>query len=525
MKPVHIGLLVLAALLLPVVVNAGETEAPDVSQVELASGGGLVIDRPKWHKFGPTSNIGLLVTFTWGGKPARVVEGQDGGSHWRVVFPDRPEREELATLRFSYLFNVTDEQRAELREKVEDVYAALAKVLLESAEAIATDPPPKEPKEALGKEFSQRSDGVAAALTPLESYRKRKGESAAEILLGKLKLKRDDDGAFLLSDETLDQLILYSQTFLTRIGSAERMLSELEKQVEPWGREGDCPKPDDCRCAVRAAIESKEPSWTAVAQTCGTQYCAAAPSDQKGACQAKVDGAVAAMKNPEPKSLDDAFQEDKGADRFSLAETDKSLSAVRTAYQYARYKQIVPQARSFALTKLNELRIMDIGAAVEVYAVDLKADMLATELLDMDRERRWFDTSTGVVWTGDIRDFVVPLYLAFCPFDGCLRKGEKFWDSGAFWHSVSIDVGIPTAILDTPDRRHDGSLGFLVGASWNPFYIVRLSVGYYVYENELTTNPNHTWYAGVTINLIHASELFGVFGWGTPEPKVKKAGE
>src|SRR5260221_4276444 len=71
--------------------------APGPTDV-VAVGRGFYIDVPKWSARDRGDNVGLVALYNWGGQGERSVKGIDGGTYWRVAFPDKPGATEVARL-------------------------------------------------------------------------------------------------------------------------------------------------------------------------------------------------------------------------------------------------------------------------------------------------------------------------------------------------------------------------------------------------------------------------------------------
>lgn len=135
---------------------------------------------------------------------------------------------------------------------------------------------------------------------------------------------------------------------------------------------------------------------------------------------------------------------------------------------------------------------------------------------------RWWEVTTGVVFVGDLKNFVVPLQIAICPFDsqGCSREPVALAGArplSSWLSSVSLDLGIRVQTLGTPDPRNAGPLHFLLGASWNPFYFVRASGGAYIYEDAVSKKAEVTGYVGIGVNIQQAVEFLGALNLGAPK--------
>ncbi|MEL6342475.1 MAG: hypothetical protein AAFV53_05040 [Myxococcota bacterium] len=132
-------------------------------------------------------------------------------------------------------------------------------------------------------------------------------------------------------------------------------------------------------------------------------------------------------------------------------------------------------------------------------------------------EARYFDLTTGMVYVGQLDDVVVPYQISLCPF-GCIRERRAFWWSGRDALSAfSVDLGRSFSTVGTEDNRVEGQPNVMAGASYGVLPILRVGGGAFFFENKNTDQWERSWYAGISIDIGQASEIFKPFGLTLPK--------
>jgi len=498
----------------PAPAPAASTAPPRPSKTE-AVGDGFFMDVPKWR---PEQAKGLTAKYKWGSADERTTTAMDGGSYWRLSFPDRPKPSDVARVQLRFEFELTAQDRETITKSIEQLIQTSIDVVVAAA---------KKTGGTLSDRIAAESSAIVTAAKPLAAYVTNDGTPGDEVVLKGLGFKRRSDGGLELADPT-----------------ALVNLAKLETSADVAGARADV---NEAAQRLPAAPNPPTPCSKAIADmqkdmTNAEQAraaCANAILEDVKQRRAAADKAVKAAKPPVPPNLIAAAAAAKALeghaekvaaaanaegpepaavkpDRVALEDNaDIESSYAFRAYKYARLAMVLGEAEEAHGAPRTALRA-ELKSRIEV----LEQDQLGSVILAASGEKRTYDVSTGVVYVGGLEDVVVPIMIAACPLGGgCLRRGETVVTGGL--RSISADLGIRAQTLDKPDPRGRDALSFLLGASINPIYFLRISAGFYTFENAQSAKWNVTGYVGTTVNILQAAELFGVVGLGTPAaPKV-----
>jgi hypothetical protein len=477
----------------------------------------FVIEYPKWQPRATGPNIGFSLRY----REDKLIPGEwlkttvsDGGSYWLVTFPSRPEAGIVLRLEATYRFALGESSTARIKEEVaaaidrvaDLVAAALVEARTEKPDSDETD------KDELKASIEKRSDEIERALQPLRRYWTKDDQNARAILLQRLGFLPEDsakpDAAWTFQESKLTELA-ESQALTMLVDSAATLKKHRDsltfKDAQGAGastckkRIGEHGEPDVDQAisileACADAVIVAESKLKTGIEALVTRLKAFAGGTYKGSLELNVAFAEAIDKVPD----------------FERAWTEEALSYSIQAVNAAAIQ------RHYLSTALKGGLL---GVVDERWV--LEESKPSDALLKIEAKRRWYDVSTGFVYVGGVRDVIVPTLLSICP-KRCMKTDSGSSDYWGYRHNFSADFGVKAAILDKDqDERHKDTIGFLLGASYNPIDIVRISAGMYLFENGASEQRdwNVNGYAGITVNVLQAAELLGALGMA----KVPKA--
>lgn len=202
MKTLHVFLFaVTAALSIGVgaerLAPAAASSPPPSPADPVAAGSGFYVDVPKWNAPDRGKNVELVADYTWGAQPARIASASDGGTYWRLLFPDRPGTTDVAKLRLTYAFDLTPQDRDSINKITDSVVRATIDV---AVAALGAGPAGSAAFDAAVK---STIDSVVAKAKPLATFTDATGHDSASLLLRDLGLVQQDDGSWTVSADTL----------------------------------------------------------------------------------------------------------------------------------------------------------------------------------------------------------------------------------------------------------------------------------------------------------------------------------
>ncbi len=477
--------LVGASLLAPATFNGRAFGADDGSpQIAVSPtvtpDGGFALEvskrfTPKGSKVARVST-GLTATYDWGDKASGEAIVIDRGVNWQLLFAQKPPPEQMVTLELQYFFDVDKAARDEVVNQLKEHVVSATLAALDKAKANYTE-------KAFQQDFTaELRTRAAKTLSQLDTFHLDNRASARGDVLRRIGIHPE---------------------------SLELDTVQLSKVTD---------RQDELK------------HWTALADD---NYSQASKVECLEASR-QDEESVATLLSYYDKCWKDTLAKDDGVDAARKAVTAAPTSAQLTALVAAletwpkgttstdaQSAIAWPVFRATAVLKGQELTAeltKDITLQSETYRQQHAGQVFLTRSLERSR----WDVATGIVYTGKLDDTIMPILIAFCP-TGCLRADEAMWDSGHHvLHSLSFDVGMRAAVLDNKtDPRHSERAGFLVGGSINPFYFLRASGGAYMFDNAESNKWNTGYYAGVTINMIHAAEFLGQLGMVPPKIEAK----
>jgi hypothetical protein len=216
---------------------------------------------------------------------------------------------------------------------------------------------------------------------------------------------------------------------------------------------------------------------------------------------------------------------DKLSERSVLDDVQQALGAAKThradgysiwAIQVAL--AVLQGALAEAAWQETEARLVaDVATVTER---TLRTEVGSALVKGAQRPRR-YDVATGMVYVSGIKDIVVPTLVSVCFSTGCLTAKEVAWSAPSGWlRALSLDAGVRLKTLDTQDPRQSDKISFVLGLSYNPVSLLRVSAGFYAFENAQTKNWNAQPYVGLTLNVLSAAEILGALGLGKATPTV-----
>lgn len=491
------------------------TSSPPQAEIAGIGDDRLAIRAPKWQRAGE-ENVGLEVQFRWDPTAEfRTATTKDAGTDWVVVFPDRPPVGVEVELAFVYRFSLGKDGEKELHEATVKAADVTIEALVGALDAAATaaQAATADAREATrvskwNEELKSRFESaISPALKPLAEFSTKGGEGADSVLLKKLGFAAGKDGAWTLGLDSLETASDVASV-LKSLEGARSGVELSRKNVSTTAADG---YNEGCRSTVEAVTKGFSSSvGLAAVEACVDALVAAAPAASK----AELTTAAATLKARAKLLAGSAFGSVVGVNGAD-AETNQAISPFAGSGATPHFRGLLFAKNVVLLTRVEELvKALEEKLAGEVVErrVKLERSDISTSLLKLEARRRWYDASTGLLYVGGLDDFIMPTMLSVCPF-GCMKTDQGTQDYGWSPHVLSVDFGVKAATLDEHmDPRHEDRLGLLLGVSYNPIDVVRLSGGAYLFENRQTNDWNATYYAGITVNVLHAGELLGAIG-------------
>ncbi|MEY2936798.1 MAG: hypothetical protein RL033_7547 [Pseudomonadota bacterium] len=482
----------------------------DSAQTTALEGGAFYLEVPVWKpKSHEGKPLGLSARFEWGDKGERTVEAarpSADAEQWRLTFPDQPKPDELARITLTYAFELTLEDHATLQTSTSEL---IDTVLQTVADAASAD------EGAFAERFSQASAALASAVPAktLRQYGDGSGNDGLTVVLQQLGITLGADGSWVLNAvarENLVQLASATVTFrdagrditeamaplLTKLKAAKPSADQLSKCSL-----GDEPSKLDIEKARQAiggcgALLEAELRASADTAEAATKVFLQQAADELHAALAQ--GPDAVMQVRDRKFAGAARRAPALADTYAYNATELAIYSARRDSKDAAW-----------IAQLDKLKSRITAAVERTSRVEIGALLVAGGV-----QPRRYDIATGAVFAAGIKDVVVPLLISICPAAGCLKQNEVAWSAPWGWlRAISADAGIRAKTLDTQDPRQSDKLSFLLGLSYNPVTVLRVSLGGYAFEN---AQGRKSWnvvpYVGITFNVLNAAELLGGLG-------------
>lgn len=515
---------------------ATSSDDPPSAVVETSTPAGeLLLSIRKWVRSDRGRNNGLIVWYQWEDKAKRRANVIDSSSsEWLVRFADRPEVGKQGNVEYTYVFELSAEQRALLEktvrgfeQRVVEYSIAIADpwTKLERSEdglrATPNDAPTKQTRdearaafeEVHAKEFA----ALAKALEPLSEYTDREGNPAATVMLKAVGFEPDPASAAPWKPSRASSIFAANHT---------RAEFEMAREGKAWRDERPTvPDTDPCFDATQERADIAEDVSAAV--KCSAALKAELPNVQELVNAqtelSKLDVALAALS----AQVDDTNVEKVNLARSAFAaELDAATQHVDLdAQTHARaLKALVHHMRLLRARQQGGQTLQRLQALLEETRRKVTISADARDILKQEGSRRDFDIASGLVYVAELDEWVVPMLVAWCPW-GCHRPESGFDDFRNMW---SVDAGFRVRTLDsgaTIDRRHDtGTASLMLGLSLNPASFFRLSVGDYIFNNSQTRNWNSRLYFGFSMDLVRLAEVSKLVGLGEPpKPKIEPA--
>lgn len=504
---------------------ASTPAAPPPAKTEVA-GDGFFLDVPKWHPTDDAVLKGLAASYKWGSGETRTTKASDGGTVWRLTFPDRPRPADVARIELRYEFGLTKADDAVLTKVIQAVTDKAIEIVADAATGDGE----------IGDLVAKRSSELVVAARPLEAYTAADGTPGNAVVLKALGFRKRDDGSWELVDtkpilSAAGRMPSNDESGIADlVGVAKARLPAAPAPASDCSKATEDAKTDESKFAPArlACAKALEASLTARAAAAQKAHDALALASRPKSpeeteltlatelltkARALVTAAVAKPLDMPDKTVPEAVGAIEKKDPKGAGATYELR-----AFVFAHNLAELARARA-SNAKARATISQDLKGRIVV----LQRDELGSVIVAGGGERRIYDISTGVVYLVGLDDTITPVLIAACPIGGgCLSKGEHFYDSGTnVGRSFSFDFGVRAQTLDKPDPRAKDALAFLLGASWNPIYFARLSAGTYNFENAQTGRWNWGIYGGLTVNVLQAVELLGVVGLGSPAaPKI-----
>jgi len=487
------------------------TAPPPKPKTQIVDKDTLVLSYPKWHPKNLGANISLAVQFAVDDAKelqSAIVQGADA-SAWTVTFPERPEVGVPVRLRSTYGFLLTEASRARVAESM--LLAATG--ILDAVVAAVAEKNANQT--TLDLALQKQSEKIAAALVPLKSYMTKDGKTAAQVLLTWLGFHpvADDhpEGNWTVDESDFGALRELGAFYLV-----EQKTSLASARLDQGARAsidaGAKPAPA-CASAYDAALKDEQNLALALAvvDTCG-QAAAQADVDHADAFRSVVTGVDAFAKESFTLTAELNQDFDGAIEPYPVGTTLGAALALAYGFNSVKLAKLAEYDQKQRKEKLT--------AELAKFVIELDEVKSSDALLELEARRRYYDAATGIVYVGRLDDVVIPTLLSVCPL-GCMKVDKGVSEYWGWRHTFSFDLGAKAVTLDrSVDPRHEDALAFLIGGSWNPIDVVRLSAGLYAFENSLSKDWNHTYYAGVTLNMLHAADLLGILGVASV-PKAK----
>lgn len=492
---------------------------PEPKEPQLA-GDGFFMDVPKWTPPDAGNAKGLRASYRWGTGEQRSIRASDGGDYWRLVFQDKPRPSDIARVELHYEYELSKIDIAKIDAAVTAVVDEAEKAV--NAAALSTDQ-----KTPLADRIAVGSSTIVRAAKPLDAFTAADGTKGSSVVLKALGFKQRDDGSWEPTGDGLKALVRLAEEHVrantkrleaerddaqTRLSKVAATASEAAcaAAVNGASAKGDDPAKvtTECAAAIKSAIDARV---AALPKT-------ATADEVKALTGLQTWAAKLVAKAPAITTSADA-DEDVSEARAELARD----ASVKNSYSFHAFDYGRAAVKLAAAKAVNAASIGKLKGELRTRVETLQSDRPGSVVLQENGEKRIYDVSTGVVYVAGLDDTVVPILISVCPVPGgCLHKGEAFFDSPTTAaRGLSVDLGVRAQTLDKSDPRNSGALAFLLGASWNPLFFVRVSGGLYNFENAQTDNWNVAGYVGATVNVLQAAELLGVVGLGTPSaPKI-----
>jgi hypothetical protein len=496
-------------LVAPRVQAGGDTTKPGEPTKVTAQGNGFFFELPIWRPALHGDPRKLTATYTWNGKDSRhtdaVKQGAGEDEVWRLTFPDQPKPDEVAKLELRYDFELLPANKVELKK----LAGQLVGVIL-NAGVEATGSP--DFAAALASKVDQVLTTDAAQ--GLRKYATADGETDAVLLvLDRLGFKKMEGvGWSIVAGSKLEQVagsMVKNRAYALQMGAARTELATASHAGRDARRK--CGPIDDVsKLDPKTAIAILQMCLPEVARDLEVAAAKEAAPGKTELQAAAETLRTAVGKLSDQSVLGDVQQsllmaEAHAADGYSIWANKLALTIVVGAMAEAAWNDT--EARLVA----------EIETATER---TLRTEVGSTLVQGADRPRR-YDIATGVLYVGGIKDMIVPTLVSICFSTGCLAAKEVAWGANSGWvRAFSVDAGVRLKTLDSQDPRQLDKISFVMGVSFNPVSLLRLSAGYYAFENAQTKNWNAQPYFGVTLNILNAAEILGALGLGEATPKV-----
>jgi hypothetical protein len=469
---------------------------------------GFVLEQKKWWRADRAKNIALRAAYIWGGKGERQSQGIDAGDRWVLRFEDRPAQGDVVVVVLTYTFELTDADRKAIRDRIEHASTAVTDVIAEAHREAKGD------SSAYEKALTEKSQKLIDATEDIAVYRTKSGKSGRDFLLESLGFKKEGDAGW-----RPDPVSVINGAF-DRRGFYQNLEQELDL-LQQNARDYATAAPETTAENRATPAERKaclDEVGSATRSAAGRAFVA---------LKACAEWSSAAWGTPALKAAVNALPNAEAVPPASRPRGALAGLAPSNAKSHRAFQMVLSRVNVAVVEVEYQRRVVDPLATLFVSKeVSLRKEELASVLLEQGGERRSYEASTGVVYASGLDDMIVPILFSYCPVGGCLRRGEPFWSSkAALGHSFTLDLGVKASTLDEENPRQKGKVGLLVGASWNPFFFVRFGGGLYHFENaERPGRWNTSPYFGLTFDVLHAAELFGLTGLGMPDaPKARSS--
>ena len=490
----------------------------------------------KWARSDRGKNKGLIVWYAWEGKAKRKATVFDASGYWSVRFADRPDVAKQGTIEYTYVFELGDADKKTLEDATvafkskSAIYAA--SVAEAQRNAIATEAEAKaDPNDVtklaasnkakldLQSLHSKEFPDVISALAPLDGFTDDEGNAAKDVLLRAAGFEPDSasnngwkpshlSAVFAAKtaqeDTKIDTAKQAQGIALAALSGADACVTAAKSA--PATTETDAAGYTTCSIQLRAALapEASFPSALAALTILDTQVAAFKANPNEATLRAVTSarsnlGASVVAPNPTPP-----------------AASSNPLNAIKALVNHMTVSVVESQATA--------RRKDTLSAKIDETRLTLSTAERATDILKQEGSRRDFDVASGVVYVADLDEWVVPTFIAWCPW-GCHRPDAGF---DRFRNWFSVDAGLRTTMIDSGskvDPRHDtGTVSPMLGVSLNPASFFRASVGSYYFNNKESGNWNFRPYFGITLDIVRLGEITKLIGLGDPPtPKLEPA--
>jgi hypothetical protein len=465
--------------------------------------------KPKTHAGPPTA---LLAKYEWSGKGERTasavrVTTKGKPDTWRISFPDQPKPDELARITLFYTFELTPADQKLLRDATAGLIDAVTDAAADAADQDDGN---------FVERFTQTSRALAASAhaKTLRQYGDEAGNDGLTLVLQQLGITLRPEGGWGLTVQARESLVAHSSDeLLNRVGAqnaADAMVGLLERmnRATPSAAAlarcslGDDPSKLDTETAKQAIV--------GCASLLEAELRRAAEGEADAEKKALLLDAANALKAAAPQGAPAVL----AARKSKLSKVARVVPAIRDGFAYnatlyalyvtdktdkdAAWNQRVEQLKSRITALVEQTSRVEVGSLLVAGGV----------------QPRRYDIATGAVFVSGIKDIVTPMLISICPAAGCLEQDEVAWSAPmGWWRALSVDAGIRVKTLDTQDARQSDTLSFLLGVSYNPVTVLRISVGGYAFENaQERKHWNLVPYTGITFNILNAAELLGGLG-------------